>query len=297
MNDRTLEKYLNNNYEIYDRFTFDRVFRFLLKYGYDEEEAKDIILHNCALSALVLQERIHNVYYHRIHKNEGISKDLLEYMNEDAKRFMNLTGTELLRFSNSVKNNTDIKPHLWKKGGPKKDGFVNVILIIKIHFIHQSLKLVARFNRFSLSTQKRKFPTRTDWEDSKKMALRNRLVCLHSQQDEKNIGTTTIYGQLEDALGVRIEPVPDEWDRLYNVDFFIKVEEKYIGLQIKPISSGMALNQYQWIKVHEENHKRFRDRFGGRVFLIYSIKAGKKKKIFNIKVIEKIKKEIRKLQK
>ena len=41
----------------------------------------------------------------------------------------------------------------------------------------------------------------------------------------------TIYGQLQielDDLGVKIEPAPDEWDRLYNVDFFIKVNNKYI---------------------------------------------------------------------
>jgi hypothetical protein len=29
---------------------------------------------------------------------------------------------------------------------------------------------------------------------------------------------------------------PDEWDRLYNVDFYIQVGGKYIGLQIRPIT-------------------------------------------------------------
>ncbi len=29
----------------------------------------------------------------------------------------------------------------------------------------------------------------------------------------------TIYGRLEKELGVSIKPAPDEWDRLYNVDF------------------------------------------------------------------------------
>ncbi|MDD2200352.1 MAG: MjaI family restriction endonuclease [Bacteroidales bacterium] len=46
----------------------------------------------------------------------------------------------------------------------------------------------------------------------------------------------TIYGQLEQELGYKIEPAPDKWDRLYNVDFFIKIKEKYIGLQIKPVN-------------------------------------------------------------
>ena len=29
----------------------------------------------------------------------------------------------------------------------------------------------------------------------------------------------TIYGQLEKILNVKIEPAPDEWDRLFNMDF------------------------------------------------------------------------------
>ena len=45
----------------------------------------------------------------------------------------------------------------------------------------------------------------------------------------------TIYGQLERILKMNIQPAPDEWDRLYNVDFFIKIRDKYIGLQIKPV--------------------------------------------------------------
>lgn len=46
----------------------------------------------------------------------------------------------------------------------------------------------------------------------------------------------TIYGQLQELLKVKIQPAPDEWDRLYNVDFFIEIKGKYIGLQIKPVS-------------------------------------------------------------
>jgi hypothetical protein len=37
----------------------------------------------------------------------------------------------------------------------------------------------------------------------------------------------TIYGQLQQELGVRVEPAPDEWDRGYNVDFFIKVKDQF----------------------------------------------------------------------
>jgi hypothetical protein len=42
---------------------------------------------------------------------------------------------------------------------------------------------------------------------------------------------------------VKIEPASDEWDRLFNVDFFIKIKDKYIGIQIKPINQGIQLSQ------------------------------------------------------
>jgi hypothetical protein len=107
----------------------------------------------------------------------------------------------------------------------------------------------------------------------------------------------TIYGQLESILDIKIHPAPDEWDRTFNVDFYIEAGKKFIGLQIKPISSGQAINQYQWIKMHEVNHKKFTNKFGGQVFFIYSVKSGKKKKIYNVEVIEEIRKEIERLEK
>lgn len=108
----------------------------------------------------------------------------------------------------------------------------------------------------------------------------------------------TIYGQLEGILGVKIHPAPDEWDRTYNVDFYIQPEpsvKKYIGIQIKPISSGKSMNDYQWEKMHKDNHDRFTSDFGGKVFFIYSIKSGDKKQIYNTGIIEEINEEIKRL--
>ena len=58
----------------------------------------------------------------------------------------------------------------------------------------------------------------------------------------------TIYGQLQKILEVRIEPAPDEWDRLFNVDFYIRIGRKYIGLQIKPVNIGIQLPEI-WVCV------------------------------------------------
>ena len=107
----------------------------------------------------------------------------------------------------------------------------------------------------------------------------------------------TIYGQLEGILNCDIYPASDEWDRTYCVDFYIRVNERCIGLQIKPVSSGVTLDQYKWDKMHEDNHARFFDDFGGKVFFVYSVKStGKKKKIYNVDVIEQIKEEIQRIE-
>jgi hypothetical protein len=106
----------------------------------------------------------------------------------------------------------------------------------------------------------------------------------------------TIYGQLESAVERKIEPAPDNWDRAYSVDFFIQVKDKFIGIQIKPIASGQALNQYQWIEMHMVNHQKFESEFGGKVFFVYSTKSTTgKKKIHNIEVIDQIRAEIERL--
>lgn len=106
----------------------------------------------------------------------------------------------------------------------------------------------------------------------------------------------TVYSQLENKLGVKIHPAPDEWDRKYSVDFLIQVNDKYIGLQVKPISSGQSPTGYRWQKQNEANHKKFQEKFGGTVFFVYSIKSGNKKVISNVEVIDEIGKEIERLQ-
>lgn len=84
------------NYEVFDRFTFDELFKKLLSDGCDHEEAKDTILYNCALSALVLQERIHNNFYQNISIDDEISNDLLKLKEEIANKILTKKITEIL---------------------------------------------------------------------------------------------------------------------------------------------------------------------------------------------------------
>lgn len=108
----------------------------------------------------------------------------------------------------------------------------------------------------------------------------------------------TIYGQLENILNAKIEPSPDEWDRLFNVDFFIKINEKYIGIQIKPVSEGIQLPEiFKERAIQEETHIKFTEVFGGKVFYVFSTKINGKKEIVNKEIIDEIKKEVERLKK
>jgi len=78
MDEEYLPDYVKEHYEVFDRFTFDYLFKRLLADGYDNEEAKDIILYNCALSTLVMQERLYNKYYLKISESDTIAPDLLQ---------------------------------------------------------------------------------------------------------------------------------------------------------------------------------------------------------------------------
>lgn len=107
----------------------------------------------------------------------------------------------------------------------------------------------------------------------------------------------TIYGQLQQILGYKIKPAPDEWDRLFNVDFFIEISKRFIGLQIKPVNNVSHIPQiYKERSLQEETHNKFKEQFGGKVFYIFSMKSGNKKVIQNTEVIEEIQKEIDRLE-
>lgn len=124
------------------------------------------------------------------------------------------------------------------------------------------------------------------------------LLVIDRTYDGYTTEIKTIYGRLEVDLGVKIDPASDEWDRLYNVDFYIRINNKYIGLQIKPVSDVSHITViYQQRGIQAETHKRFTDEFGGKVFYVYSIKNGNTKVISNPEVVDDIKKEIERLKK
>lgn len=107
----------------------------------------------------------------------------------------------------------------------------------------------------------------------------------------------TIYEQLSVELQEKIVPAPDEWDRLFNVDFFIEINGKFIGLQIKPVSNVSSIPEiYKEKELQHTTHIQFTEKYGGKVFYLYSYKASDKKIIANTEVIDEIRHEIARLR-
>jgi len=94
----------------------------------------------------------------------------------------------------------------------------------------------------------------------------------------------------------KIEPASDEWDRSFNVDFYIRVKNKYVGLQIKPAGYDYIPEIIKEKEIQKRTHKKFQKQYGGKVFYVISVKDGDKKIIYNKDVVGEIKKEIRRLE-
>ena len=83
---------------------------------------------------------------------------------------------------------------------------------------------------------------------------------------------------------------------VFNVDFFIEINGKYIGLQIKPVSQVSSIPEiYKEKGIQLATHKEFTQKYGGKVFYLYSCKSGDKKIIVNTEVIPEIKQEIERI--
>jgi hypothetical protein len=106
----------------------------------------------------------------------------------------------------------------------------------------------------------------------------------------------TVYEQLESRLGVKLEAAPDEWDRKYNVDFYIPVGNKAIGIQIKPTTYEQTPEPHKWREWMQKSHERFKKDQGGQVFIVFSVKKGKAKEIANPEIMDEIKQEIARLK-
>lgn len=108
----------------------------------------------------------------------------------------------------------------------------------------------------------------------------------------------TVYEQLQQILGVELRPAPDEWDRRYQVDFYIEIGDKALGIQIKPITYRQTPELHKWREWMRRSHERFEREKGGKVFIVFSItEKGGRKQIYNVGIVSEIMTEVERLNK
>ena len=101
---------------------------------------------------------------------------------------------------------------------------------------------------------------------------------------------------LEKELEMQIYPAPDEWDRNYNVDYFVINRDKFIGFQIKSIKEEKGepshiMDIFTKRSMESKGHQQFTSKYGP-VFYLYSMKFNDKYVLSNPDILNEIKKEI-----
>lgn len=92
------------------------------------------------------------------------------------------------------------------------------------------------------------------------------------------------------------EESDSDLDHSGDVDYIGKVGNKAFGIQIKPITGNSNFGNYKLTERMQANFDAFEEKYGGKVFVVFSSKVGNKKEIQNKEVIEEIKQEIIRLK-
>lgn len=87
------------------------------------------------------------------------------------------------------------------------------------------------------------------------------------------------------------ETVP-ELDHSGDIDFIGKVGKKAFELQIKPVTANANLGNYNVSARMQSSFRDFQEKYGGQVFIIYSLDG----KVMNKDVYDKIATEIERLK-
>jgi hypothetical protein len=75
------------------------------------------------------------------------------------------------------------------------------------------------------------------------------------------------------------------------VDFIAKINKNEIGIQVKPITANANFGGYSLSERMKASFENFTQEYGGKVFIVYSLKG----EIANKEVIKDIEKEIKRL--
>lgn len=92
---------------------------------------------------------------------------------------------------------------------------------------------------------------------------------------------------------VTFEESDPELDHAGDIDYVAKVGNHQFGIQIKPVTANANFGGYSLSERMKASFNDFTQKYGGKVFIVYSLKG----EIANAEVIESIREEIERLQK
>ena len=153
-----------------------------------------------------------------------------------------------------------------------------------------------------------------DWENFyyKKLAdfLENKGISLSPKEYIEDLGRK-LHVKITEVIQAEIEEVTEEdcIQYIYNLvinrtfdGYLTEIKTIYgklqrdLDIEIKPITYEQTPEIYRWKEWLDRTHKKFEENFGGKVFIVFSIKRDNKKEIYNPEVIDDIKKEIERLE-
>ena len=83
-----------------------------------------------------------------------------------------------------------------------------------------------------------------------------------------------------------------ELDHAGDIDYIARIKNNAIGIQIKPTTAKSNFGNYSPSERMKANFNDFTSRFGGKVFIVFSLDG----EIANLEVVEEIRKEIERLR-
>lgn len=92
--------------------------------------------------------------------------------------------------------------------------------------------------------------------------------------------------------GVTFEESDPELDHAGDIDYVAKVGDYQFGIQIKPVTANANFGGYSLSERMKASFNDFTEKYGGKVFIVYSLKG----EIANKEVMDSIRVEIERLQ-
>ena len=95
---------------------------------------------------------------------------------------------------------------------------------------------------------------------------------------------------------VVFEESDSDLDHSGDIDYIGKVGDKAFGIQIKPVTANSNFGNYNLSERMQANFESFEEKYGGKVFIIFSSNVGNKKEVKNKEVLDQITAEIARLK-